>query len=91
LSGCKPEPIIKFKVPLKRVPRDECHVDAQSRESGATQAFPVRLCRGDLLRASVTLVKEPLCPVNPCHDTPPTVAEDTHCSSFTALVNVFLW
>lgn len=92
LSGCKAEPIIKFKVPLKRVPRDECYVEAQSQDTGATQSFPVKLCRGDLLRASITLVSEPLCPVDPCKPPCDVVVETPTCgSSFTAIINVFLW
>jgi hypothetical protein len=92
-SGCTGVPILKFKIPLKCVPRDDCHVDFQSQDTGATQSFAVKLCRGDLLRTSITQINEPICPVDKCGTSPPVIAESggTFASSFTALIDVFLW
>jgi hypothetical protein len=47
-------PIVKFRVPVTCVSRNDCEQVEKSQDMGTTQPFRVKLCAGDALLVSLT-------------------------------------
>jgi hypothetical protein len=88
--GCKFVSVVKFQVPVSKVPIDDCTHVERSQFMGVTRPFRVKVCVGDSLFVSVTKTLGENCPVQ-CG--PPVQAESqTHVSNLAAaLVSLYLF
>lgn len=55
-KGCDISPVLKFRVPVACVPKNDCEQSQQSQLAGTTQPFGVNLCAGDTLLVGLTTV-----------------------------------
>jgi hypothetical protein len=87
--GCNINAVAKFQVPLMQFPVNDCHFQPISKLSGASQAFNVQCCPGDLLAVSITQTIEDPCPPDPCSPQPHTPPDASGLA--IALVKVILF
>lgn len=62
-AGCKFVSVVKFQVPVSKVPIDDCTHVEKSQFMGVTRPFRVKVCVGDSLFVSVTKTLGENCPV----------------------------
>jgi hypothetical protein len=61
--GCNISPIVKLRVPVSHVPKNDCEQTEKSQLSGCTQPFRVSLCAGDSILVGITSTIADQCPV----------------------------
>lgn len=89
--GCNFNPLVKFQVPLTRIAIDECHQLPTSQLSGASQAFNVQCCVGDLLAVSIVQTVEDPCAPGPCDPQGPPYVPPAPTGLEVALVKLILF
>lgn len=72
LEGCDIVPIVKFRVPLSCVPKNDCEQVEKPQLAGTTQPFRVKLCAGDGILVGFTTILDDDCRPGICGAPGPT-------------------
>ena len=80
LEGCDIVPIVKFRVPLSCVPKNDCEQVQKPQLTGTTRPFRVKLCAGDAILVGFTTILDDDCRPGICGapGPAPTHEDPTH-------------